>query len=70
MFQSTHIQHKLYNWSMVGALNTSRSTGEDNSGEKISEESIGKESGEDCVRDGECAFVVKIVREMASVHLW
>ena len=32
---------------MVGALNTSRSTGEDNSGEKISEESIGKESGEE-----------------------
>lgn len=47
MFQSTHIQHKLYNWSMVGALNTSRSTGEDNSGEKISEESIGKETGEE-----------------------
>ena len=26
--------------------------------------------GEDCERDGECAFVVKIVREMVSVHLW
>ena len=31
---------------MVGALNTGRSTGEDNSGEKISEESLGKESEE------------------------
>ena len=26
--------------------------------------------GEDCERDGECALVVKIVREMASVHSW
>ena len=24
--------------------------------------------GEDCKRDGECALVVKIVREMVSVH--
>ena len=31
---------------MVGALNTCRSTGEDNLVEKISEESIGKESEE------------------------
>ena len=26
--------------------------------------------GEDCVRDGECALMVKVVREMVSVHSW